>query len=669
MFFPNQIEAAEKIITSPKYYILLQAQMQSGKTGTALYAALKLIFTKKKKNIVIVCGASDKSLKEQWNKNVVDLCDCFAKDHLPTMIDVSQIDIEDRVAFVKQNVHVVFNQDLKKNNDLLIKPDSFIIWDESHYGSSENQKIHKTFVDVNLFDSVQGQTEFIEQMNIHILSVTATRSAELTRYNTEDNQNWDFVYLSPGTNYFGPNEFNELELIKQSKPVSDVDFWIDELKSFKDARKYILIRFYSNKEDYKGKTSSDYVKEIARKCGFRFDECNAQSELEIRDLETRPLETTIIHIKGFLRMGKEMKRENVCAVIETSSKNHDTLAQGLLGRVSGYYSSIPDIVCYIPPHSYKTNFLKEYEQYTEKPGRFNMTHTKHVKGKIERASVRNDPFTGTKIIHLKPADCRNADEYTPGIEIDSDNKDIRFHASVITGKQKIREMERSGKLTQYEASEMLKILEKPNLESISHLSDSHKERDGQMVKTYNTKRDGGLSFEQHIIDNTDYYYRPDSKKGTLLRIERATYSFPLNFIKKGDVTLAFRIPKNDEDDAETEIKITLSDGRDIFNTKNVPRTISQECQYSKDSFVKQMERIIRESQGKISQTHQKHRDVIGGPNNSVLRFDTSVYQDLNELSLITVELELRFKLKIKMEKSRGKNGNGWFKLKTLTIIY
>ena len=113
-FYSNQIEAAEKITKSSKNYILLQAQMQSGKTGAALFAAFYLMFTKKKKNTVVVCGASDKSLKEQWKKNINDLRDTFVQNHLLNYIDISDVDIEDRIAFVKQNIHVVFNQDLKK---------------------------------------------------------------------------------------------------------------------------------------------------------------------------------------------------------------------------------------------------------------------------------------------------------------------------------------------------------------------------------------------------------------------------------------------------------------------------------------------------------------------------------------------------------------------------
>ena len=271
-----------------------------------------------------------------------------------------------------------------------------------------------------------------------MLSVTATRSAELFKYHIGNTkENWSFVYLVPGKNYYGPNEFNDLGLIKKCERISNILFWIQELASFKRSRKYIIIRAGANK--------ISYIKEIARRCGFRFDECNSHSELKIRDLDTRPSETTIIHIKGMLRMGKEMKRENVCAVIETTSKNHDTLFQGLLGRCSGYYTNDPDIVCYIPKQCFDTKSLEEYRRYTEQKGNVNMTHTKHVKGNTQTRKIREDPYTGTKIIHLRPLSY-NSRDYNPLMDINSDDRGTRFRASIQACREKIELMVRTGQL-------------------------------------------------------------------------------------------------------------------------------------------------------------------------------------------------------------------------------
>jgi hypothetical protein len=74
----------------------------------------------------------------------------------------------------------------------------------------------------------------------------------------------------------------------------------------------------------------------------------------------KPTKRTLILINGFLRMGKVLPKEHVFAVIDTSDKsNTDTLLQGLLGRICGYYSKR---IYYYHNHN-KATFFRELDDY------------------------------------------------------------------------------------------------------------------------------------------------------------------------------------------------------------------------------------------------------------------------------------------------------------------
>ena len=66
-FYPNQIECAENIIQMFKtmWYVMLLAQMQSGKTGSFLYVALKLIHSGVIGKVLIISGNRETALRRQ----------------------------------------------------------------------------------------------------------------------------------------------------------------------------------------------------------------------------------------------------------------------------------------------------------------------------------------------------------------------------------------------------------------------------------------------------------------------------------------------------------------------------------------------------------------------------------------------------------------------------
>ena len=67
-FHVEQRQAGNEIIdkfTRDQPFTVLLAQMQSGKTGTYLFTALEMVRLGLVKNVVIICGSSDTSLRAQ----------------------------------------------------------------------------------------------------------------------------------------------------------------------------------------------------------------------------------------------------------------------------------------------------------------------------------------------------------------------------------------------------------------------------------------------------------------------------------------------------------------------------------------------------------------------------------------------------------------------------
>src|SRR3989344_5611205 len=84
VFYNLQINTAKRIICSFLYSVrnvILIAQMQSGKTHTALYTALTMLKDKHVQNIVIFSGISEITLKKQWIDSTNECIDYFEKKY------------------------------------------------------------------------------------------------------------------------------------------------------------------------------------------------------------------------------------------------------------------------------------------------------------------------------------------------------------------------------------------------------------------------------------------------------------------------------------------------------------------------------------------------------------------------------------------------------------
>lgn len=314
----NQCTAGDEIIEAfqtASRQVILVAQMQSGKTGTAKYVA----YWQKQKSSgdsFFICGMNDNDLRNQAIREFKGLI---------------------------EPDHILFSKQLQSwtRKKLTCVP-SLIIIDESHYAGCKNSQI-----DQFLSDCCENMQD-PEQMP-YILSVSATPMAEIAAGHSSK----AIVQLRPDQGYYGVGDIFANDMIFQSFNLSSeeglrdfVDLVSEEYSEQSENAdwKYCIVRlpsqfFYRDME------------EALEELDLDLDFVNHHSEFSsVSDfnsyLAIAPKRMTIIWIYNSLRAGKQLDTQHVGFVHDTSNSNSDTIAQALLGRILGYHKEAHNVKCF-----------------------------------------------------------------------------------------------------------------------------------------------------------------------------------------------------------------------------------------------------------------------------------------------------------------------------------
>lgn len=300
--------------------VILVAQMQSGKTGTARYvthAMLHCTDIDQERQITghdmyFICGMNDNDLRSQAIREFAGL--------IPEK-------------------NILFSKQLQAINKLDSLPSAyFIIIDESHYAGNTGSQVDK------FMKHVQPKCA-----HIYTLSVSATPMAELassTKYGK------GCVVLRPGPHYYGIKDIFATGQILQSVDVTNnqqsfCDLVAEqyELQHENLDYKYNIVRlpsqwYYRDLEDELN-TLELNIKYI------NHHTCDAISVDDFNKyVENKPTTTTIIWIYGSLRAGKQLNTKHIGFVHDTSASAPDTIAQSLLGRIMGYRKEGNGVTCF-----------------------------------------------------------------------------------------------------------------------------------------------------------------------------------------------------------------------------------------------------------------------------------------------------------------------------------
>ena len=372
-FHENQIQTAEEIVgfiqTATIFCMLLLAQMQSGKTGTYLNVAFDCIKNQHMDHVIIICGSRDTSLRKQTQDDLENAIDTYSEKHSINIPNYRNLQKK-----LKNRIKIYWSQDLKEKNGgpIKIENNTLIIHDESHAAQSKNNKPYLDFYKKhNIEKSLQGDNSQIEPRNIRILEVSATPFSSIIAnekiknemYSIKEreeieNENMilskkEIVFANPGEKYKGINAMlsgNHIHF--DAMPIKEHSHeHISRVLRDKYDKKYCIVRTKCAIKD------EALMREIASNCDYDYisifgtlkknkSESEDSEESDVFDfLGKEPSKRTIVHICGKARMGQQLDKTYIGMIYEQSSNpNTDTILQGLLGRMCGYYDTpIPDI--------------------------------------------------------------------------------------------------------------------------------------------------------------------------------------------------------------------------------------------------------------------------------------------------------------------------------------
>lgn len=280
-----------------KAFVALVAPMQSGKTTTYLEVAKQALESGVVQHVVVFSGNRETMLRDQTNDRV---------HHLAT---------------------VVWGPDLKHYIPNHYVP-TLYIWDESHYGQSDDQEVDRFCARCGIcpagMDSIPG---------VYCLSVSATPFSEVI---DAENTNKLVIFQNTSKYYYGIANMLENGRIRTFTDYKDQMYKLVQSLKPGESPKVGLLRL---RED-KGENKLEVLKRICDELDIPMKLYDASSDDDdlTRAIETKPSKSHVVVVKGKLKMGKTIKdKRHVAFCMETAkSSNADTLLQGFMGRFCGY---------------------------------------------------------------------------------------------------------------------------------------------------------------------------------------------------------------------------------------------------------------------------------------------------------------------------------------------
>jgi hypothetical protein len=315
---------------------LVIGQTQSGKTGTML-AIVNEYINKSDihvSNIFIFTGLSDITWKLQ------------TKSRFPEIIHVNILH--------RANWKTLANALCDASNVL-------IIIDEVHIAAKLNQTLTQLFTAANITPTSQCTRD------IKIVEFSATPDGVLCTLNAHCVNSSKKVFVVPGAGYTSAEHLLKTGKILQYQPLfDDISAPIDELMTVINKFSkpmYHFIRTPGGISDSKIKSKFKHFYEL-----LFYNQLT--SNFDINDvLSKKPTTHTLIFIKEMFRCAKTLCKKyiGVCYERYSNSPNDSTVAQGLIGRLTGYdYNGIS--ICFTNIHSVEKYILQHSTEFTEDPG-------------------------------------------------------------------------------------------------------------------------------------------------------------------------------------------------------------------------------------------------------------------------------------------------------------
>jgi hypothetical protein len=317
-------------------WVLLFAQMQSGKTTTYLYIACEAIRAGIVEKVVIFSGNQETELKDQVKSD----CDIFVSNYCQEH-GLNYITIRNKIV-------VKWGAELKRS---VAESDTLFIWDESHAAQSFGMRPDKYLIENGI--SGDGDETKLRNRNNFFLSVSATPFSEVSDF-IHQYQFKSMVKLEVGPEYFS---LKDMLANGNIRPYND---WEQTLRNaFVEhvgaVPKYSIVRV---RNDTMGQTVTD----IASSCGWASFTYNGKRKdiASMNNLAVAPIKNTVVIIKAMCRMGKVVPKQHIAFCMETSNDpKTDVVLQSLLGRMMGWNANRA-VVIYLNEKTFASDELNRY---------------------------------------------------------------------------------------------------------------------------------------------------------------------------------------------------------------------------------------------------------------------------------------------------------------------
>jgi len=376
-FSAQQLEAVDLAIKTFKQsnisWVILLAQMQSGKTDAFLLIACELLRMGLIEFIVIFSGNAETELCDQLNETIKNGdSDYWIKyeNYLGDRMIATDIRKILKSEEEERKLYIVWGTQKSRYSGPSEK--SLFIWEEAHFAQNKDQGPAKFLSKLDI--SADGTQHYLQDKGNFVLTVSATPFSELSDCRHLF-QNKKIVKMEPGEGYVG---LGYLLVNNRIRKWVTVEEGLTEACSLpRTTKKWAIIRVTDKNElvesfmrsrGWKCEKYDSSIPLAHRKSG----KCKDPGYLAWKKMAAgrAPDEDTVIIIKGMCRMGKNINKDHLLFVFETSkSPASDTILQGLLGRVCGYGNS--ETIVFLSSKVMKggdNSELKRYVQLWENPG-------------------------------------------------------------------------------------------------------------------------------------------------------------------------------------------------------------------------------------------------------------------------------------------------------------
>jgi hypothetical protein len=645
----QQLSAGKKILTNFNCYyrwILLMAQMQSGKTETFLFTAAEMIRDEQIENVVIFSGNSETDLKTQLKDEVEgNKKSKFYRKYNRYLREDKGLEEDERTDIIdkiKCQINIVWGTELKKYSGPC--ENTLFIWEESHYAQTLKQCPDNFLKKVGI--AANGDKCLLSEKGNYVLSISATPFSEICNiYN--QNQNKGFVIMEPGTNYNSVEKMVENNRIKYYSSIRNG--LITALNTPHVGHKYAIVRI-TPKNDKE-------VEAIIRENNWKmvyFDSVSSEEDKKNgketwESMENAPDCDTVILIRNKCRMGKNLKKTHILFCFETSKKsNTDTLLQGLLGRICGYSTNSENIDIYLSEKIQKSGEIDKYIQMTKTNTLFQddkLTIPKIAKNLKNSISIRKP------IIIIKFGKENN--KYKEYKDLGLDKKDI--HDSIIYD---IKTGFEDNNVENYNTEE-----DTTNIKSVIKTSEIKDWKFHYINGNEETYRKIPEEIKLSLQDKTPFHGKngcgfaeSDNKKQVNVWIIKNANGI----LEKGDIYIDCFVEKKDHDIPDTTRKEVfahgLEDNTTAFSNGAFQIYLNPESATSIDTMLDELKFIIEiysKNPSKCSNGVHSNQDSNTKENVGIY-VTTEVLDSLQKNGRIFKTIKDEFKLTLKISKAQGR---------------